>query len=428
MSFDLSRRRLLEHAAQGLLGVSVVNLLHDSSVSAAEDAKAAAAGGKAKHVIFLRMNGAMSHIDTLDPKPGRPEQGQTQPIATKTPGVQIGQYLPQLANLTNQLAIVRSITTPTADHTQATYLLQTSYRELATIRHPAMGAFANKLMGLRKKTLPDYVVVGAENRHPGCGYLETEYTPVPVANPNLGLQNTKPPAYLKPEMFKERMELIDSFSNAFRKKYSQKQVEAYGEFYRQATQLMGSEDLKAFDLAKESDAVRDRYGRSAFGQGCLLARRLVQNDVRWVEVSHGPWDMHNDIFAENALTARCGVLDQAFSALMQDLAAAGLLKTTLVVLATEFGRSPAINERAGRDHHPGVFSGLLAGAGIKAGGVYGKSDERAFRPDEDGVDVTDFNATVAAALGLPTDKEILSKSGRPFKIAADGRPIKKLLA
>lgn len=428
MNISLHRREILEQAAYSLLGVSVLNVFGPKSAEAADEKKTAPTGGKAKHVIYLRMNGAMSHIDTFDPKPGRPEQGQTQPIATKTPGVQIGQYLPQIANLSNHLAIVRSLTTTTADHTQATYLLQTSYRELSTIRHPAMGAFANKLWGMRQKTLPDYVVVGAENRHPGCGYLETEYTPVPVGNPNLGLQNTKPPAYLKQEMFKERLELIDNFSNAFKKKYPQKQVEAYGEFYRQATKLMGSEELKAFDLAKEKEDLRAKYGNNPFGQGCLLARRLVQHDVRWIEVSHGPWDMHNDIFADNALVTRCGVLDQGFSALIQDLESAGLLKSTLVVLATEFGRSPQINERAGRDHHPGVFSSVLAGAGIKGGSVYGKSDERAFRPDTDGADVTDFNATIAAALGLPVDKEITSKSGRPFKIAADGKPLKKLLA
>lgn len=429
----LHRRTVLEQAALSCLGVSLGSGLFpfaDSAAVAADAKKSSATTkpGKATHVIYLRMRGAMSHIDTFDPKPGKPEQGETQVIKTKTPGIQIGEYFPELAKLTNHLAIVRSMTTSTADHEQATYLLQTSYRQISTIRHPAMGAFANKLLGLRKRTLPDYVVVGSENRHPGCGYLEPEYTPVPVGDPNLGLQNTKQPAYLTKESFNKRMELIDGFSANFKKKYPQKQVEAYGEFYRQAVKLMGSSDLKAFDLAQEKDDVRDKYGRNAFGQGCLLARRLVEHDIRWVEVSHGTWDMHDNIYADNSLQARTAPLDQGLSALLRDLEASGLLKSTLIVLGTEFGRTPKINERAGRDHHPGVFSCVLAGAGIRGGQAYGKSDAQGFRPDEDGVDIGGLNATIAAALGLPFDKEITSKSGRPFKIANSGKPVAALLS
>lgn len=433
-SQSISRRTLLEHAAQACLGVSVGGLIQGplANYAAAADAKPSvsfpAKPGKATHVIYLRMRGAMSHIDTFDPKPGKPEQGETQVIKTKTAGIQIGEYFPELAKLTNHLAIIRSLTTSTADHEQATYLLQTSYRQISTIRHPAMGAFANKLLGMRKRTLPDYVVVGSENRHPGCGYLEPEYTPVPVGDPNLGLQNTTQPAYLTKDAFRKRLELIDGFGSSFQKKYPQKQVEAYSEFYRQAVKLMGSDDLKAFDLTKEKDDVRDKYGRNPFGQGCLLARRLVEHDVRWIEVSHGNWDMHDNIYADNSLPTRTAPLDQGLSALLSDLHASGLLKSTLVVLATEFGRTPKINERAGRDHHPGVFSGVLAGAGIRGGQTYGKSDDKGFRPAEDGCDIAAFNATIAAALGLPVDKEIISKSGRPFKIANAGKPIAKLLS
>ncbi|MGC4002539.1 MAG: DUF1501 domain-containing protein [Pirellulales bacterium] len=340
----------------------------------------------------------MTHIDTFDPKPGTPEQGETKAIATKTAGIQLGDNLPKLAQLTDAMAIVRSIFTTTADHQQATYLLQTNYRQIASIVHPAMGAFANASLGAEKDA------ARLRRRRPGrtssgAGYLDPKFTPIPVGDPELGLQNTTRPKYLNDQLFEERLDLIKKFGGSFRRKYPLKQVDAYAEFYRQAVELMSSEDLKAFDLSQEKDSVRDDYGRTPFGQGALLARRLVEHDVRWSEVSFGNWDMHDDIYGDNALPSKAGELDQTMSALLRDLQSRGLLKTTLVVLISEFGRSPKINERGGRDHHPGVFSGVLAGGGIKGGLTYGKSDDRGFRPAEHGVDISDFNATIAAAPG-----------------------------
>ncbi len=420
------RRDFLAYIARSCLGVTAAGV--GSGLFTGAGTVLAAPTGAAKNVIYLRMTGAMTHIDTFDPKPGKPEGGETKPIQTATPGIQIGEHLPLLAKQTAEMAIVRSLTTSTADHQQASYLLQTSYREIASIRHPAMGAFANNLLGLRKKSLPDYIVVGGANKHPGAGYLEAEYTPVPIGDPNLGLQNTKPPKYLTDQAFDKRMQLIDQFSAGFRKKFPQKQVEAYQEFYRQANDLMDSADLKVFDLAQEKQDVRDKYGKDRFGQGCLLARRLVEKDVRWIEVSFGNWDMHDNIYEDNALPARTAVLDQGLSTLLTELKEKGLLAHTLVVLATEFGRSPKINERVGRDHHPGAFSSVLAGAGIKGGSVYGQSDEKGFRPEKDGCTITDFNATIAQAMGLPLKKEITSKNGRPFKVAGEGKPLAAILA
>lgn len=425
----LHRRDLMSYAARTMLGVSVGGLVLGRDSFGKEATSAGPAPiGKAKNVIVLRMKGAMTHIDTFDPKPGREEQGETKVIPTKTAGIQLGEYLPQLAKLTDLMTIIRSVTTTTADHQQATYLMQTNYRAIASTVHPAMGAMANHILGSRKKTLPDYVVVGQGERHPGAGYLDSKYTPVPVGDPNLGLQNTTRPKYLNDELFKERLELINKFGSNFRRKYPQKQVDAYAEFYRQAVELMSSEDLKAFDLNQEKDTIRDAYGRTSFGQGALLARRLVEHDVRWVEVSFGNWDMHDGIYEDNRLPAMAGELDTVMAALLSDLKARGLLKSTLVVLASEFGRSPKINDRAGRDHHPGVYSVVLAGAGVKGGLVYGKSDEKAFRPAENGVDIADVNATVGAALGIKLDKEVISKSGRPFKFAHDGKAISAILS
>lgn len=428
---QVTRRSFLELAARQWLGVTVAgSSLATGTAGAAtpsQETPLLIPAGKAKHVIYLRMRGAMTHIDTFDPKPGRPELGETKAIATHTPGLQIGEHLPQLAKLSDDLALVRSVTTSTADHGAATYLLQTSYRQIATIRHPSIGAFANRMLGLRKKSLPDHVAIGLGERTAGAGYLDPAFSPVPVGDPSKGLHNTKAPEYLQGEQLNRRMDLVNKFSQDFRRKYDQKQVAAYGEYYKQAIELMGSKDLKVFDLDQEKDSVRDRYGRSQFGQGVLLARRLVQEDTRWIDISFGSWDMHNDIYSDNQLPGRAATLDKTMSALLEDLTSTGLIKTTLVVLATEFGRKPRINDRGGRDHHPGVFSLALAGAGVKGGAVYGKSDKDGHGPEDDSVSVADFNATIAAAMGLPYQREIHAKNGRPFRIANEGKPIDKLL-
>lgn len=441
----MSRRSLLEHAARTMLGVTVLPGAMAFAADTTKDAKDArkaqakakkdaasdgssSAGGTAKHVIFLYMSGAMTHLDTFDLKPGRETQGDTKGIATRVPGMQFGETLPELAKLAGEMAVIRSLHTETGDHEGGRYLLRTSYKEIASIRHPGMGAWALKVLGRQNRTLPDNILIGGEARHPGAGFLEPAFTPVPIGDPNAGLQNTVTPKYLTDASFEKRLELIDKFDASFRKKYPQKQVEAYGEFYRQANQLVHSEELKAFDLNQEKAEVRDKYGRDQFGQGCLLARRLVEHNVRFIEISLGGWDMHVDIYQTDKLPKVAGTLDRAASVLISDLKEKGLLKNTLVVLATEFGRTPRINQNGGRDHHPGAFSGFMAGGGIKGGRFYGASDKDGFSAEEDDVTVGDFNATIGHALGLPLTKEFFSKSGRPFKVAHDGKPIMALFS
>ncbi|OYW17304.1 MAG: hypothetical protein B7Z55_12790 [Planctomycetales bacterium 12-60-4] len=372
------------------------------------------------------MTGAMSHLDTFDCIGGRENEGETKAIKTKSTGMTLGNWLPELAKVSDQFALVRSLHTEAADHDKGRYLMRTSYAEIASIRHPGMGSWIMRLQGLRQgRSLPDNVVIGGDNRHPGAGFLEPVYTPIPIGDPNAGLQNTKQPEYLTGGSFRARLDLIDKFDTGFRKKFPQKQVEAYSEFYKQATALMQSEDLKAFDLNLEKKEDREKYGMDRFGQGCMLARRLIENDVKFVEVTFGNWDMHTDIYDKVGETA--GNMDRAVAALLSDLQTRGLLKRTLVVLVSEFGRTPRINQNSGRDHHPGVFTGLLAGGGIKGGTVFGSSDDKGHSPDKDPVSVSDFNATIAQAMGLPLEEEVFSKTGRPFKVAHDGAAIKKLL-
>ena len=415
----LARRAFLGQAARAAFGITLLDGLAGRSATAAP-----AAGGT--NVIYLMMRGAMSHIDTFDPKPGREEQGETKAIATKLPGVMFGEHLPLLAGLADRLAVIRSLTTETGAHEQGTYLMRTSYPQLNSIRHPAFGSWALHVLGKRSRDLPGYVLVGNGNEHPGCGFLDPAVTPVPLADPERGLENIARPAYLSQANFERRLSLAERIDGDFKRHYAGRQIEAYDQMYADAVRLMGSGDLAAFDISREEAATRERYGRSRLGQGCLLARRLVESGVRCVEVEMGGWDMHRDLWEE--LPEKVGELDTAMAALIEDLAARGLLGSTLVVLATEFGRTPKVNENAGRDHHPAVFSCVLAGAGVKPGVVHGASDAAGRLPDRDAVSVADFNATIAAACGMPWEKEFVAPNGRPFKIGNDGTPVAAVLA
>jgi len=417
----LARRAVFGRIARTTLGVTLLDAIGGNLT-----AVAAASGKAGMNLIILSMRGAMSHLDTFDPKPGREEQGETKPIQTKTPGVLFGEHLPKLAQQSERLAVIRSMTTETGDHQQGQYVMRTAYPVLGSIRHPSLGSWALHVQGKASRDLPGFVLVGNGNEHPGAGFLDPSVTPVPVADPALGLENTVRPAYLTEKNFNRRLALADRIDADFRRRFAGPQVEAYDQMYKDAVRLLGSVDLEAFDIAKESEQTRERYGTSPFGQGCLLARRLVEAGVRCVEVEYGKWDMHREIFEE--LPESAGNLDAGMSALVTDLEERGLLSSTLVVLATEFGRTPRINENAGRDHHPAVFSCVLAGAGVKGGAVHGASDERGFKPDKDAVSVPDFLTTVAAACGLPYDKEFMAPNGRPFKIGGGGKPIKAVLA
>ena len=421
----LDRRRFLEMSAKAALGVSFSPLL-ERSIRAADGATTPT-GGKAKRLIYLFMSGAMTHLDTFDLKPGHPNQGETQPIATSVPGAQLSQFLPMLAKNFDKIAAVRSMYTQTADHAAADYVMRTSYDEIATERHPSMGPWIQHFLGRQSKTLPDTVLVGAPARHPSAGFFDPTFSPLPIGDPNLGLENTKPPEYLSDSSFEKHIELIDGFDKKFRDKFKVRKVQTYNDFYTEATSLLASGELKAFDLNEEKPEDRDRYGRDPFGQGCLLARRLIENNVRCVEVTCGGWDMHNSIYNAGTLPALAGILDKAVGNLLQDLAERKLLDETLIVVTTEFGRSPTINYNAGRDHHPAVFSSMLAGGGIKGGQFYGKSDPAGHAVESDGVTPADFNATIATALGLPLEKIATSPTGRPFKVAHDGKPIAALL-
>ena len=226
--------------------------------------------------------------------------------------------------------------------------------------------------------------------------------------------------------FERRRKLAVELDQNFHSKYQDDGAKAYTTMYDEAVTLMKSRDLDAFDLSKESHEMRDLYGEHSFGQGCLLARRLSESGIRSVEVQMGGWDTHQENFER--VQSNTAVLDQAMSALLGDLASRGLLEETLVVLTTEFGRTPRINQNNGRDHYPKAFSAVIAGGGVKGGTVYGKTDEHGTKPIENALKVTDFNATVAYGLGLPLDQRLFSPSARPFTVAHKGNPVTEIFA
>lgn len=261
----------------------------------------------------------------------------------------------------------------------------------------------------------------------GAGFLESKFGPLPIGNPKAGLANSKMADYLDEQQFGNRIAMSQKMNSTFTGHFPQKKVRAYTDLYKDAVKLMKSEDLQAFDITKEPQQMHDLYGESNFGQGCLLARRLIENQVRYVEVTRGGWDTHDDNF--NRVAENCADLDQGLSALLTDLEVRGLLKETMVVLTSEFGRTPNINPRDGRDHWPFCFTAFMAGGGIKGGTVFGKSD-KVGRNVEEGKSVSpaDLNATIAYALGLPLNDVQYSPSGRPFTVAHKGEPLFDVLA
>lgn len=416
----------MEGTAKTFLGVGALGMTSRSNAALGPNLGIPQRAGAAKHIIYLYMGGGMTHLDTFDTKPGHENQGQTKTINTNADGVRISEYLPSLAGHADKLAIVRSLTSTAGAHDQGNYLMHTSYEQRATIRHPGIGAWALKYKGRMNTNLPGSVFIGGNSRiNGGGGFFEPQYEPLAINDPNSGLKNSKLRG-VNQEMFDQRLELAGKFDSEFHERYNVKQVRAYTSMYDDAVRIMKSKDLQAFDLSQEDEMTRERYGRDPFGQGCLLARRLIEHDVRSVEVSLGGWDMHNNVFV--SAPDKCAILDQAMSALLEDLDRRGKLEETVVVLTTEFGRTPRINQNAGRDHYPKAFSSVLAGGGLKGGITYGKTDEGAENVAENPVKIQDFNATVAHALGLPLDQVLYSPSKRPFTVAHKGKPVLDLFA
>jgi hypothetical protein len=422
-----TRRTFLSGMASSLLGVGAAAAFGPRALAQAlqqpQDPAAPFVLGRAsaKHVIYLFMRGGMSHIDTFDPKPGKVTQGPSEAIATRADGVQLGGYFPKLAQQMDKVCLVSSMSSKQGAHPQAQYLMRTSYELRGTIQHPSLGAWCHHLAGRHNKTLPGHVMIGGGADMPGAGFFPPEFHPLPIGSAEDGLQNASLPRGVDEERFQRRMKRLAELDQAFAERHQQRGVQAYSKAYGEAVQLMRSSDLVAFDLELESAAMQQAYGQTQFGAGCLLARRLVEHGVRYVEVMADGFDTHADNF--DRLGDLTPAIDQGLSALLADLDARGLLQQTLVVLTTEFGRTPDIDEDQGRNHYPTAFSCLLAGGGVRGGQRYGKTDPEGREVVTEPTSIQDLNATIAHACGISTDHVVTSPSGRPFKVADKGQAI-----
>ena len=420
-----TRRTFVSGLAASLFGVGAMPLASPLSAAALLDDSIPLHHATAKRVIYLYLSGGMSQLDTFSPKPGAATQGPTESIQSNAEDVRVSEHFPLMARHMDKVCVIESMNSKQGAHAQGQYHMHTSYELRGTIRHPSMGAWLNYMAGPVNETLPGHVAINSGRYHATGGFLESKFMPLPIGSAADGLQNSARAKNVTSRTFDSRMERLREMNDAFRARYDTKEVRAYGDMYDQAIALMDSQDLAAFDISKEPQSIRDAYGEEPFGQGCLLARRLIEHDVRFVEVVNDGWDTHADNF--DRMSDLCPPVDRALSALLADLDARGLLEDTLVVLATEFGRTPRINTgRDGRDHYPKAFTCLLAGGGIQGGLKYGKTDAEGHEVIENMVTVEDFNATIAYALGLPTDHEMYSPSGRPFKVAHKGIPVKAL--
>lgn len=443
-SSRLSRRQYLQAAGLGLVGTSLSGWLPALAVRAAD------APGRRRQCILLWMSGGPSQMDTFDLKPGHANGGLFQEIDTVAAGVRFSEHLPQLARQADRLALLRGVSTKEGDHGRGTYLMHTGRPPQGPIRYPAVGAMLGKELGDAASGVPSYVSVSPFRAfNPAAfssGFLGPRYSPLTVAAMDqpqatnatdesgyarLQVDDLAPPGDVSPSRFQTRLELWRSLQEKFLTSRKSPGTLAQDTIYRNAVQLMGHEVVRAFDLSEESRDVRDAYGKGRFGQGCLLARRLIQSGVPFVEVTltgsgenQIGWDTHANNFPAVQQLSR--ELDDGWSQLMRDLSDRGLLDSTTIVWMGEFGRTPKINGSAGRDHFPVAWTCALAGGGIRGGSVYGATSADGAEVKDGKMDVGDLLATVCAALGLAPDKENVSSEGRPIKLA-EGRVVKEVL-
>jgi hypothetical protein len=420
--FDLSRRDALKLASAGVSAVSLSGWLPVLARAAATPAQAPK---KVKQCVLLWMDGGPSHKDTFDLKPGTKDAGTFQEIETSVPGIRISEHFPKFAKLMQHAAILRSMSTAEGAHGRAKYNMHTGYREgQGGVVYPSIGAIAAKELGSEEFALPNFVSIG--NRSYGSGFLGTRYNPLAVNDARRGVENLKP--FVSSTSFDGRVELLEQMEQAFAKQYDADAGKAHQTTYSRAVTLMRSSQAKAFDITSEPLAVRKAYGETRFGEGCLLARRLIETGVSFVEVSLGGWDTHQNNF--DRVKSLSQQVDPAMSTLISDLKDRGLLDTTLVIWMGEFGRTPRINARGaqpGRDHYPRAWSSVMVGGGIKGGQVIGKTDKEGATVTERPINAKDFLATVCTVLGINYSKQNTTNNGRPVRIVDKGEKVVKEL-
>jgi hypothetical protein len=394
-------------------------------------ANAATLRKSGKACILLWMGGGPSQFETFDPKPGHPNGGETKSIKTAVSGIEISENLPQVAKAMGDICLIRSMTGKEGQHPRATYLMHTGYLPSPAVKYPTLGSIVAKELGETASELPSFVRIVGSGRggagaigQSGAGLLGVDYDPLVVGDASQPPTNTS--LTTNRDRFQRRFGLLERLQADYSNQGGKNEVADHQKVYAQAAKLVLSPEMEGFDISKESQKSRDAYGNSEFGHACLLARRLVETGVTFVEVTHGPWDTHRDNF--NDSRRRCGEIDQPFAALLADLKQRGMLDSTTVIWMGEFGRTPRINPNAGRDHYPRAFTAALAGGGVKGGKVIGSTDAGGEAIKDRPVSVNDFLRTVCHSLGIDANKQNMSSIGRPIRIVDGGEVVKEVFA
>ncbi len=436
----MDRRGFLRVGSLG--GLSLAQILQLQQLQA-QDTSSHALPKKDVNCIFIFIIGGMAHQDLWDPKPDAPAEirGEFAPINTAVPGIQLTELLPNVAKVTDKLAILRSLTHGDPDHTAGYHVMMTgvhpgtgpAFNRLTTNNnvHPAFGSTVAKL-GRNSGTLPPYISIPNFLNSGGPAFLGASCAPFVIeadpASPEIAVRYIVLPDGVTSERSVRRQHALRAV-NAFERKVEMidRQVQSLDTFYEKAYNLMTSQAAKeAFDISRESPAIREEYGMTSVGQCCLMARRLVESGCRFVSIENGHWDTHR----KNAMSLRdllVPPLDRGLAALIKDLDQRGMLDSTLVVVATEFGRTPRINEMAGRDHWPAAFSVVMAGGGLKKGLTIGATDKHAAAVIDRPITPADMAATILSVLGIDPQTVVHTPVGRPVQVGGGGTPIAELI-
>jgi uncharacterized protein (DUF1501 family) len=387
---------------------------------------------KAKSLIHIFLPGGIAHQETFDPKPYAPIEyrGELGSIKTAISGEVFSETLPKTAEIADKITVIRSMSHGEAAHERGTHNMFTGSRPSPALVYPSMGSVISHEYGPRNN-LPPYVCIpNSPNEYAGPGYLSSSYGPFSLgADPASGsftVRDLNLPNGVDMNRFDRRRSALQAVNDYFAKKEKSDNLTAMNTFYDRAYSLISSQAAReAFNIAAEPDAIRDEYGRNEAGQRMLMARRLVAAGVRFVTLTYGGWDMHNNI--SQGMRGSMPAFDQGFAALIRDLDRTGLLDETMVMVSSEFGRTPKINGTAGRDHWPKVFSVVLAGGGVKRGAIYGTSNAVASEPEKDEIGPVDLATTIFHQLGIVADKELMAPGNRPIEIVDGGKVRKDLL-
>lgn len=426
----MARRSFLQVGAMAGLGMSLGDLFRYTARGDIKNYETKE--GKAKSVIHIFLPGGIAHQESFDPKPYAPVEyrGPLGTVKTKLDGVFFSQNLQKTAQIADKITVCRSMTHGEAAHERGTHNMFTGYRPSPALSYPSMGSVVSHEFGPRRSMPPYVCIPGVPNEYAGSGYLSSAYGPFAVgsdpADGNFQVKDLVLPGGLTAEQFAKRKTLLQKVDAHFRALEKSDALDAMDTFYQRAYALISSTEAReAFNLKAEPDKMKDAYGRNAAGMRMLLARRLVEAGVRMVSLTYGGWDHHDNI--ADGVNGQLPAFDQAYAMLIADLEQRGLLDSTMVVLSSEFGRTPKINATGGRDHWPKVFSVVVAGGGIKKGSIYGASDATASEPDDKPLTVEDFATTLYHQMGIVADKELMAPGGRPIEIVDGGKVISDLI-